>query len=196
MKSRPFSYFTWPCQAHKVPWWCSRAAKSCNNPTHWLAIRSLYWAGAYKLYHNVIKPYFEKYEDHIDDGINKVTSDAQAVAVKNLQGIAWHLIMKSDKYVLDILSNAVKYVLNFDPGVSTGKNANTGTTSINVVPDNECDLAADGKDPNLGQMSNISRGCIAAAQTETARAESNEKKEDVKSLVLVWAEHGCEYCCC
>eukprot|EP00603_Paraphysomonas_imperforata_P013231 CAMPEP_0114473918 /NCGR_PEP_ID=MMETSP0104-20121206/13262_1 /TAXON_ID=37642 ORGANISM="Paraphysomonas imperforata, Strain PA2" /NCGR_SAMPLE_ID=MMETSP0104 /ASSEMBLY_ACC=CAM_ASM_000202 /LENGTH=64 /DNA_ID=CAMNT_0001648183 /DNA_START=225 /DNA_END=415 /DNA_ORIENTATION=- len=59
--------------------------------------------GAYKLYHRIIKPYFEKYEDHIDDGINKVTSDAQAVAVRNFQGLAWQLLMKSDKIVLDVL---------------------------------------------------------------------------------------------
>jgi hypothetical protein len=68
------------------------------------------------MYHRVVKPYFEKYEDHIDDGINKVASDAQAVAVRNLQGVFWHLMLKSDRIVLDILKNVVQYVLNFDPG--------------------------------------------------------------------------------
>lgn len=70
----------------------------------------------------MVKPYFEKYEDHIDDGINKVTNDAQAVAIQNFQGLAWHVFMKTDRIVLDALGQIMKYIINFDPGTKRQEN--------------------------------------------------------------------------
>lgn len=50
-----------------------------------------------------------------------MASDAQAVAMDKFKGLAWHLLMNTDRFVLDFLAQCVKYVMNFNPGIDGTK---------------------------------------------------------------------------
>jgi hypothetical protein len=96
----------------------------------------LFFIGAFKLYLRIVKPYFEKYEDDIDARINKVTNDAQEVAKKNLQDIAWHILLKTDRVVLDILANCVRYICNFDPSIKNEREGSAfGKSNREIILD-------------------------------------------------------------
>lgn len=108
----------------------------------------------------MVKPYFEKYEDHIDDGINKVTNDAQAVAMQNFQGFAWHLFMKTDRIVLDLFAQIVKYILNFDPGTNSKTKQNISVKKIRSE-DND----------DIGEVIAMDEGTPTVANIQTSDTE-------------------------
>ena len=54
----------------------------------------------------------------------------------------WHLLMNSDRYVLDMLMQMVKYVLNFDPGTEKPARDKSEHDSIHI---RESDSSAKGK---------------------------------------------------
>jgi hypothetical protein len=49
--------------------------------------------GAYKLYVNVIQPYFERYEDHIDAKINDVSNEIKHHSLKYGKKILWNVVL-------------------------------------------------------------------------------------------------------
>lgn len=56
--------------------------------------------GAYKLYNRILKPFFEKYEDDIDQKIEDVTSDIRRRSVSTLQRVVWSVLIGSDSTTL------------------------------------------------------------------------------------------------
>ena len=48
--------------------------------------------GAYNIYTFLIKPYFEQYENHIDDAINQISEKIKVSAYKRFQAILWHIL--------------------------------------------------------------------------------------------------------
>ena len=105
-----------------------------------------------------------------------MTADAQAVAVKNIQGLAWHIAMKSDRIVLDMCWTVVQYVVNFDPGTKKSKS----DTEIDTDIGNEDSPETMQKKNVCPQNENIASD-PSADITDTAKISADDSKSGVES---------------
>jgi hypothetical protein len=69
--------------------------------------------GAFRVYNYILKPYFEQYEEDIDDAISKISSRARAQASKHIQGILWQVFLSPQDGLLSELWKLAGFAQRF-----------------------------------------------------------------------------------
>lgn len=98
----------------------------------WLTLPQ--FQGAFRLYVLIIRPYFEKYEDHIDEQIGIVTIGFRNKVGSSLNVLLYHLFLAPNEGILSIsMTYAATSFMNL---TQLNQNNNNSKSSSNTLTDN------------------------------------------------------------